>query len=1076
MATPKGGNEFDPGLVMRVAGALRYATTGKIPDWFGPNAPLPPAAPDSVKGRPWDFPVGINLQYQPRLDQGTNDLTAATLRRIADPVQGGLDLLRLAIETRKDQMEAQKWCIKGRDGKDGGQKARDIEASLRRPDLVHTFRQWARPLWDDLLVIDAPSIYFRPVPTALFAGGFMPEVVDGATIKILIDPNGRTPLPPQAAYQQVMKGLPAVDYTLNELLYSPRNLRSYRFYGMSPVEQVIGIANIGLKRQLHLLNYYTEGTVPDAVLTPPESWNPDQIKQAQKWLDMLSDSSVKRKIRILPGGNFTQTRDPKLKDELDDWLARIICWCFSVAPGALVKDMTKATAGTNAQTAHEEGLEPFKLWWKDVMDQVVAVCYAAPDLEFAYQEEEVADANIKMTIWTGYKAAGIVTADEVRDKALGFEPMTPEQKDEEKPPPPPLAATDPAPGPSPGKGPGTAQGAESGGSATPLPPAQKSAHIHGLQKKKVVLIDRNRAAVTKCVNAVDKLFKARFLAQKTALVAAIKDQATKLAKVSEDKLRALLDTLDVGDLDELRKAIAARLKAIAEDGVIEGMAQVTNDPLDAMLAQANENAIAFAEARAAELVGMRWNADANAYIVNPNPEWAIDQTTRDNIQALTTKAMKEGWSNDQLAEAVQDDHSFSSNRSDMIARTETAFADAQGSMASYAASGLVEATEWIVGDGDCDECQANADAGAVPLGEAFPSGDEMAPSHPNCFLQGTLISAAGVTAQTKRWFEGKIVRVLIEGEIPFSVTPNHPILTRRGWIAAGELQEGEDVFRVSDPSGFVRFLNPYDHHMQTRIEEVGNSLLMTGRMATISVPSSPKDFHSDGTPGQQVYIVRANCGLDGAREPLRADGSAKPYLVVTDANLEGFARSSTSALGLIAMNAPLGSDMGRECPGKSGLSASTGSLDVVRVSSGSNVPTIEPNHLPDGQVVAPIAGSDVGRGLPGIVSLDDGRNFAVRETPLDRLSISNSTDADAAGLEKTTHCIDGNAPCESDIDHALAQFISPAKVVRVSDDYFSGHVYNLETEGGWYVAGSILTHNCRCDNLPVIKQSDDGDE
>ena len=214
MATPAGGKSFDPGLVMRVAGAVRYAVTGQEPAWFGPNEPLPPAPPDSVKGRPWDFPVGVNLQYQPRLDQGADTIDFATLRRVADPVQGGLDLLRLAVETRKDQMEGQRWCIKARDGKDGGQRAKDIEHALWRPDMVHTFRQWARPIWDDLLVIDAPAIYLRPMPKGLF----LPEVVDGATIKILVDNNGRTPLPPDAAYQQVIKGIPAVDYSLGELI------------------------------------------------------------------------------------------------------------------------------------------------------------------------------------------------------------------------------------------------------------------------------------------------------------------------------------------------------------------------------------------------------------------------------------------------------------------------------------------------------------------------------------------------------------------------------------------------------------------------------------------------------------------------------------------------------------------------------------------------------------------------------------------------------------------------------------------------------------------------------------------
>jgi hypothetical protein len=47
-------------------------------------------------------------------------------------------------------------------------------------------------------------------------------------------------------------------------------------------------------------------------------------------------------------------------------------------------------------------------------------------------------------------------------------------------------------------------------------------------------------------------------------------------------------------------------------------------------------------------------------------------------------------------------------------------------------------------------------------------------------------------------------------------------------------------------------------------------------------------------------------------------------------------------------------------------------------------------------------------------------------------------------------------------------FVQVDKVIR--GEVWMGHVYNLETEGGWYLASSIITHNCRCDVLPVTKK------
>jgi hypothetical protein len=40
--------------------------------------------------------------------------------------------------------------------------------------------------------------------------------------------------------------------------------------------------NIALRRQMHQLQYYTEGNVPEALIGVPEAWTPDQIGQPEK--------------------------------------------------------------------------------------------------------------------------------------------------------------------------------------------------------------------------------------------------------------------------------------------------------------------------------------------------------------------------------------------------------------------------------------------------------------------------------------------------------------------------------------------------------------------------------------------------------------------------------------------------------------------------------------------------------------------------------------------------------------------------------------------------------------------------
>lgn len=61
-----------------------------------------------------------------------------------------------------------------------------------------------------------------------------------------------------------------------------------------------------------------------------------------------------------------------------------------------------------------------------------------------------------------------------------------------------------------------------------------------------------------------------------------------------------------------------------------------------------------------------------------------------------------------------------------------------------------------------------------------------------------------------------------------------------------------------------------------------------------------------------------------------------------------------------------------------------------------------------------------------------------------------------------------------EIDAALARLVAPVKLEKIArGEWWVGHVYNLETVGGWYVAGSILTHNCRCDLLPVLTAAEE---
>ena len=434
MAREGTATPVDPGLIARLVQGVRYTLTGVKPtNWFGPGQPLAPVAQEQALGRQFDYSTGVNLRQSPR---ATESVSFEHMRGLAD----GYDFLRLVIETRKDQMCSMRWTVRPKDEKaEPDERCRKIEAFLTMPDQEHDWPTWLRMLLEDMLVLDAATIYPRKT-----RGGepYSFELVDGATIKRVIDETGRTPLPPDPAYQQVLKGLPAVNYSRDELIYAIRNPRTNRVYGYSPVEQIIMTVNIAMRRQLSQLQYFTEGNIPEAMIGVPDTWNPDQIRQFQDYWDAMleGNTAARRHAKFIPGGmDVHETRPDLMKDVFDEWLIRIICFAFSISPSSMIAQVNRATAEVSKATAEEEGLLPTMLWVKSVMDMILARWFGAPDLCFQWAQKDDLDAKTQADIHAIYINAKVLTVDEVRAD-LGLEPLSDDQREELFPPmPEPLA-------------------------------------------------------------------------------------------------------------------------------------------------------------------------------------------------------------------------------------------------------------------------------------------------------------------------------------------------------------------------------------------------------------------------------------------------------------------------------------------------------------------------------------------------------------------------------------------------------------------------------------------------------------
>jgi HK97 family phage portal protein len=248
------------------------------------------------------------------------------------------------------------------------------------------------------------------------------DVVDGSTIKVLLDDTGRRPQPPAPAYEQIIQGRPWRLLTSDELIYLPRNPRPHKAYGFSPVEQIVMTVNIALRRQVMQLQHFTEGNIPPGLMNAPDNWSPEQIRQFQEWFDSILAGNTGNRTRLVwgpSGAQYQAFKEAPYKDDFDEWLARIVCYAFSLPPTAFTPQVNRATAETSHEAALAEGLSPLTGWVKRLMDDVIQNRMGHVDLEFAWCDVRPLDPKDQATVLGIYVKEGIYALNEARD-ALGL--------------------------------------------------------------------------------------------------------------------------------------------------------------------------------------------------------------------------------------------------------------------------------------------------------------------------------------------------------------------------------------------------------------------------------------------------------------------------------------------------------------------------------------------------------------------------------------------------------------------------------------------------------------------------------
>ena len=370
----------------------------------------------------------------------------------------------------------------------------------------------------------------------------------------------------------------------------------------------------------------------------------------------------------------------------------------------------------------------------------------------------------------------------------------------------------------------------------------------------------------------------------------------------------------------------------------------------------------------------------------------------------------------------------------------------------------------------------------------------------NCF-PGNVRVIASARGISRRVYDGPLVELKLASGHKVSGTPNHPVLTQRGWIPLGELDHVHDrVGRCLGKAGEMFGPGQDIQDMPPRLDEVYNAAQNSGCVHHVR-EGCQGDFHGDGTDSN-VDIIAATGLLRGTGQAAFDQHFHQLLLACPDASQLGFSAQGSALVLDVLRDGALPSSLGGKGKGFALLRRACAIFAPIfghniAGDTGSSDQLVDPfarDAEGRGEAIAPFAvripreyfsflRSGKGlldailehlllakglahSGVTGPALCGDGVGavpFAVHPDPVgdivglfDRGAGSDDTslvaDVDDARL--------ADPRGTGDLGSALTGSIAFENIVSHSIGNFSGHVYNLDSVPGWYVANSIPSRNC----------------
>lgn len=232
--------------------------------------------------------------------------------------------------------------------------------------------------------------------------------------------------------------------------------------------------------------------------------------------------------------------------------------------------------------------------------------------------------------------------------------------------------------------------------------------------------------------------------------------------------------------------------------------------------------------------------------------WNIEKMNAEVLQGIL-----QGEPIDKIADRLAQVIGMNLRSAISAARTMVTSAENKGRQDGFeraAAMGIILEREWIAtSDGRTRDWHRELDGATVAVDEPFENaiGKIMYPGDPsadganvwNCFVGETKIASdSDVVRSYKHNYSGKIISIKTACGVEFSCTPNHPILTPNGWVSAELLKNGDNILVTFGEQNVFGGVNPDIKHRFPRIDAIHNFFNVSGGERAVGVSV---DFHGD---------------------------------------------------------------------------------------------------------------------------------------------------------------------------------------------------------------------------------------